>query len=391
MKVRAATLVAGFVMLLGALVAMPQPVYSHKPITTNIIFKNEIAQIFQRKCFQCHSENNLAMSLTTYTEVRPWARAIREEVLERKMPPWQAVQGYGHFANDISLNGREKEIILSWADGGAPSGVLKVEESIPPVYVPTAPEWTDGAPAETYPIGAGQLISAGAPFEVKRFVVATKLPSAKRVKAIALKQGDRRVVRHAAFYDEASGRWLGAWTPWQTTSKLSEDLAIALPANARIAVEIGYSGAEVDVTDGSELGLYFDEGRGPAVSAMSLSAPETLLAAGSSAQRVRGETKLASDTKVVALWPNPSAEATSVEITAITPEGIFTPMLWIEDYRPDWRSPYFFSTPMTLPRGTRVIMTTYFANPGDKPRTVRAQAWALTAGSSPPKAATSKR
>ena len=46
------------------------------------------------------------------------------------MPPWTAVRGYGHFANDISLSAREMEIILSWADGGAPSGVLKAEESI---------------------------------------------------------------------------------------------------------------------------------------------------------------------------------------------------------------------------------------------------------------------
>ena len=130
----------------GGDLGLPAPAYSHKPITTNILFKNEIAQIFQRKCFQCHSDNNLSMSLTTYTEARPWARAIREEVLERKMPPWQAVPGYGHFANDISLNTREKEIILSWADGGAPSGVLKVEESIPPVYVPPAPTWDHGTP-----------------------------------------------------------------------------------------------------------------------------------------------------------------------------------------------------------------------------------------------------
>ena len=43
----------------AVLLACPTPAYSHKPITTNILFKNEIAQIFQRKCFQCHSENNL--------------------------------------------------------------------------------------------------------------------------------------------------------------------------------------------------------------------------------------------------------------------------------------------------------------------------------------------
>ena len=65
--------------VIAAILALPEPVYSHKPITTNILFKNEIAQIFQRKCFQCHTENNLSMSLTTYTEARPWARAIREE------------------------------------------------------------------------------------------------------------------------------------------------------------------------------------------------------------------------------------------------------------------------------------------------------------------------
>ena len=51
------------------------------------------------------------------------------------MPPWGAVAGFGHFSNDVSLTPREMDIILSWADGGAPSGVLKAEESIPPVFV----------------------------------------------------------------------------------------------------------------------------------------------------------------------------------------------------------------------------------------------------------------
>ena len=100
------------------------------------------------------------MALRTYEEARPWARAIREEVLERKMPPWQAGPGYGHFANDISLNVREKEIILSWADGGAPSGVLKAEESIPPVFVPPVPEWSEGEPDQVFTIGSGAGIAA---------------------------------------------------------------------------------------------------------------------------------------------------------------------------------------------------------------------------------------
>jgi hypothetical protein len=374
-----ASAILGAAVLLGLVLAVPQPVYTHKPITTNILFKNEIAQIFQRKCFQCHSDNNLSMSLTTYTDARPWARAIREEVLERKMPPWQAVQGYGHFANDISLNTREKEIILSWADGGAPSGVLKAEESIAPVFVAPAPEWSEGPPDQVLAIGAGQLIAGGAPFQLKRFVVATKLSSARRVRAIALKQGDRRVVRHAAFYEEATGRWLGAWTPWQTSSRLPAKVAVSLPANARIAVEIGYSGAESDVTDKSELGLYFENATGAVADAISLAAPEATLAAGAASHKTRVEMKLAKAMMLVALWPDPSAGASSVEITATTPDGMMTPLLWIQEYRPEWRSPYYLAAPVTLPVGSRLVMTTYFDNPGDKPVVARAAAKILTA------------
>src|SRR5687768_5432598 len=135
-----------FLVLLAALLVTERPAYSHKPITTPIIFKKEIAQIFQRKCFNCHSENNLAMPLTTYQLARPWARAIREEILERRMPPWGAVEGFGHFSNDVSLTQREIDIILSWADGGAPSGVLKAEESIPPVFVAAEPLSDAGTP-----------------------------------------------------------------------------------------------------------------------------------------------------------------------------------------------------------------------------------------------------
>ena len=89
MRVRFSAALALPVLLL-VLVVSERPAYSHRPITTNIIFKKEIAQIFQRKCFNCHSDNNLAMSLTTYEVARPWARAIREEVIERSMPPWGA-------------------------------------------------------------------------------------------------------------------------------------------------------------------------------------------------------------------------------------------------------------------------------------------------------------
>lgn len=366
--------------LIAVVLGVPTPVYSHKPITTNVLFKNEIAQIFQRKCFQCHSENNLSVSLTTYTEARPWARAIREEILDRRMPPWTAVSGFGHFSNDISLSAREMEVILSWTDGGAPSGALKVDESIPPVYVPPAPAWDHGAPDSVIAIGSGHTVEAGAPFTVQRFVVSTDLARPTRVRAIALKQGDRRVVRHAAFYENATGRWLGSWTPWQTAAILPGDVTQQLPARGKIAVEIGYRGIEEAVTDKSEIGLYFAaDGSGVSADAMQLRGADTALTAGATGQRVRVDTRLAAPTTVLGLWPTPSDGARSIEISATSPEGVVTPLLWIKDYRPEWRSPYILSHPVALTRGTRLSMTTYFDNRTDKPDTARAQAWVAIA------------
>jgi hypothetical protein len=81
----------------GVLVLAPEPVESrHVPITTKIVFNREIAQIFQKKCFQCHTDGNVAMALTTYKETRPWAVAIKEELSARCRP--ERAGGYGHFS-----------------------------------------------------------------------------------------------------------------------------------------------------------------------------------------------------------------------------------------------------------------------------------------------------
>ena len=115
------------------------------------------------------------MPLTTYELARPWARAIREEILERRMPPWGAVEGFGHFSNDVSLTQREMDIILSWADGGAPSGVLKVEENIPPVFVPAAPMWEAGEPDAVLTADKRRAFLPGSGDQTRRFDVTARI------------------------------------------------------------------------------------------------------------------------------------------------------------------------------------------------------------------------
>src|SRR5687767_6363603 len=228
---------------LGYQLVRPEPVESrHVPITTKIVFNREIAQIFQKKCFQCHTEGNIGMALTTYAEARPWAVAIREEILERKMPPWSAAGGYGHFANDMSLTAREMSLILSWTDGGAPSGVLLVDEDKQPVFVPSLTSWQQGEPDVIVKVAENVKVAAGSPFRVERFEVPTGLKQGKWLRAMQLNPADRRPIRYAAVYEARTGRWLGTWTPATEVSAMPAGTAVQLPAGGKLAIEVGYRG-----------------------------------------------------------------------------------------------------------------------------------------------------
>ena len=64
------------------------------------------------------------MSLVTYEDVRPWARAIQQRVASRDMPPWHLDKTVGirRYKNDRSLTDAEISTVVRWVEGGAPLG-----------------------------------------------------------------------------------------------------------------------------------------------------------------------------------------------------------------------------------------------------------------------------
>jgi hypothetical protein len=95
---------------------------AHDPITTKITWDREIVRIVDARCISCHQNGGKAFSLATYEDARPWAQAMLEETLDRQMPPWGAVKGFGQFSNDRGMTQDELDIIANWVDGGAPEG-----------------------------------------------------------------------------------------------------------------------------------------------------------------------------------------------------------------------------------------------------------------------------
>ncbi len=105
-----------------AVIAAALPASAHDVITTKITWNREIVRIIYARCASCHHPDGPAFSLMTYDQGRPWAKAIQEEVLERRMPPWGAVKGFGEFRDDPALTPEQLEVIADWVDGGAPEG-----------------------------------------------------------------------------------------------------------------------------------------------------------------------------------------------------------------------------------------------------------------------------
>jgi len=86
-------------------------------------FNRDVAPIVFEKCASCHRPGAVgAMSLTSYREVRPWARSIKARVSKREMPPWSADPRFGHYLNDQSLTQAQIDTITAWVDGGMPEG-----------------------------------------------------------------------------------------------------------------------------------------------------------------------------------------------------------------------------------------------------------------------------
>jgi hypothetical protein len=100
---------------------------AHDPITTTVTFAREIQAILATRCVKCHATGGPApMPLTTYEETRPWARAIKDQILTRRMPKWHAARGFGAFKDDPTLTPFEQALIVSWVDGGLPRGPAAV-------------------------------------------------------------------------------------------------------------------------------------------------------------------------------------------------------------------------------------------------------------------------
>jgi hypothetical protein len=168
-----------------------------KPVT----FTKDIAPIFQRSCQTCHHAGTSApMSLISYNEARPWAKAIREAVATRDMPPWHLDKTVGirKYKNDRSLTDAEIATIVKWVDSGSPQG--DAADMPAPLTFTSDNSWYIGTPDLLVTTDQDfKMYPSGPDWWIDQFAE-VKMPEDRWIKAMEIKPSNSKIVHHAVIY-----------------------------------------------------------------------------------------------------------------------------------------------------------------------------------------------
>ena len=318
----------------GALVARSS---AHDRIS-QVTWTTDVGPILASRCVGCHAAGGFGpMSLATYQDARSWAKAIREEVLERRMPPWPAAKGVGAFSNDRSLTPIEIELLTAWADGAAPIGPTVTTHDQPSTALARAPDLVLSAPAARDVRGP-----------VERFALPTNLPADRWITGWELRPGNRSIIEQAVVSIAPATR-LGTWTPPDGALMFPPAVAQRLPAGAHLILELHYRRSASPQTDRSSVALYF--GARPRHQLQ-----HRVLACGVSA--------IDRDIDALSIAPHAAEAGASVEAVARHADGSVEPLAAIARFQPSYPIAYRFQDSIRLRRGSAIDVRSSAADCG---------------------------
>lgn len=340
-------------------------------------FTKDVAPIFFNRCAECHRAGQVApMSLLTYKEARPWAKAIREKVLERAMPPWLADPRYGHFENDRRLGLKEIDTIVAWVDGGAIQGN---EADLPPA--PAFVEgWTLGRPDVVLSLEEEVAVPADGVIAYKYYTVPTGFTEDKWVQAAEIHPGNRAVVHHiivfvqdpspkapgaaeAAANREGRGPKLAGFAPGEQPKVFPPGTAKLVKAGSHFVFQMHYTPNGRAAKDRSYIGLFFakEPAQKSVLTGTALNA-SFVIPAGAPDHEVRSSWTAKQDVRIIDLMPHMHKRGKDFTYTAVYPDGRSEVILRVPKYDFNWQLLYRPAEPLLLPKGSRLDCVAHFDN-----------------------------
>jgi hypothetical protein len=389
-----------------------------------VTFTKNVAPIFNKACAECHRPGEAApFSTLTYKDVRPWAKSIREKVVNRTMPPWHADPHVGQWANDRRLSQAEIETVVAWVDGGAVEGNAK---DLPPMPK-FVDGWTIGKPDLVIPMPETFTLEASGPDEYQYFEVDPGFKEDRYVQRAEARPDNRKIVHHiiafvvppakdgkrpqlskeeiekyrkqmekesifyrdgflqrvkmdAPIYDdgcaipesitrkqrssEEIGALLAGYAPGMNQSIWEPGSVTKVPAGSKILFQMHYSKVAGSVQkDRSSVGLIFAK-TPPEKQILTRPVANNYFSipAGATNHKVTACWTVEDDIHILTLMPHLHVRGKSQKIEAFYPNGKSEVLLDVPNYDFSWQTVYFLKKPAAIPKGTRILVSSTFDN-----------------------------
>jgi hypothetical protein len=386
-----------------------------RPAAAAPTYSKDVAPILYENCTVCHRPGEIGpFSMLTYTETRPWVKAIASQVANGTMPPWHADPTYGTFMNDRRLSAAEKETIQKWVAAGAPEGN---RADLPPA--PNYPSgWAIGQPDAVFEMAEAYPVPASGTIDYKHFEVPTNLTEDKWIQAFEFKPDARAVVHHIIVYarpprrpapaapaaapapgtprpqppftmapgmntppehrttmakqatpndrpvpKEGMGAFVGGFAPGQAIRVYQEGTAMKLPAGSTLIFQVHYTAGGKPVTDRSKIAFVWAKSapKQELVTVPLINGNFTL-PAGSPNTQVDAQMTFNTDTTIWSILPHTHVRGREWKVEVTYPDGRKEVVLAVPKYDFNWQTDYVFKEPLKLPKGTTLKTMAWYDN-----------------------------
>ncbi len=397
MRYKMAVLAALAATLLAAVAGVPTEAQQSAP--TAPTFSKDVAPILYKNCVGCHRPGEAApMSLLTYEQTRPYARAIANAVTNRTMPPWHADAPAGTFHNERLLTDPERETLSAWAEGGAPNGDAR--DLPPPPRVTDG--WSLGTPDIVLEMTEDYRIPAKGTIQYEWFYIPTNFTEPKWVKSIEIRPGNRAAVHHVLVYYRAKPdqktppiaranqkdqsnpppnepgvsehpqrsdlkgvpqRLVATYAPGTNPQVAPSGTAFRLEPGGIIELQMHYTTTGQPGNDRTKVGLTVSTEPSPReVRAQHFMNMGMRLPAGTSDVAVTTDLEFLQDATVWGLFPHTHLRGKRWAYTLVLPTGEKQSILSVPKYDFNWQTYYMFTEPLQVPKGSKIVSTAWYDN-----------------------------
>lgn len=342
------------------------------------------------------------MSFLSYKDTRPWAKAIKAAVLNKKMPPWFADPAHGQFANDRSLSQQEIDILSAWADNGAKEGDAKDA----PAPLTFADGWSIGKPDAVFEMPQPFTVPAKGTVDYTWVVVPTNFTEDKWVEKIEVRPGARDVVHHIVLMARAPGtnymtkaqpgvpftpppgrpmkgedkgrgifymlgggvEMVSVYVPGGLAYETKPGQARLIKAGTDLIFQMHYTASGKETKDQSRVGIVFaKEPPKERVVNTFIANPLLRIPPGEANAQVVAKIPVQTDVTLQSMFPHMHVRGKSMEYRAHYPDGRSEVLLNVPKYDFNWQLSYYLKEPKKLPKGTLLEVIAHYDNSPNNP------------------------